>query len=132
MKSGATLVEVLQSVKSQAATARDMVVDTRALSMAGGRLQLATSGEYDVRDMAHVQIAERLGIPAPFYKRLRDESGSLLEHLCAGGDFSRWGVANAVTRLSQDVASYDRATELERAGGSLLSPANPVWASVKN
>ena len=37
-----------------------------------------------------------------------------------GNDFSHFGLVNAVTRSSQDVADYNRATELERIGGTLL------------
>ena len=35
-----------------------------------------------------------------------DESNGVLEHLITGGDFSLYGLANAVTRFSQDVESY--------------------------
>lgn len=49
------------------------------------------------------------------------ESGGVLRHLIEGGDLSRWGVVNAVTRTAQDVESYDRATELETLGGQILA-----------
>ena len=54
-----------------------------------------------------------------------DESNGVLEHLITGGDFSLYGLANAVTRFSQDVESYDRATKLEEIGYSVMtmSPA---------
>ena len=45
-----------------------------------------------------------------------DESNGVLEHLITGGDFSLYGLANAVTRFSQDVESYDRATKMEDFG----------------
>lgn len=35
-------------------------------------------------------------------------------------DFSQFGLVNAVTRSSQDVEDYNRATELERIGGTIL------------
>lgn len=41
-------------------------------------------------------------------------------HFLRGGDFSRYGIMNAVTRTAQDVESYDRAIELERFGGDIL------------
>ena len=46
-------------------------------------------------------------------------------YLITGGDFSLYGLANAVTRFSQDVESYDRATKLEEIGYSVMtmSPA---------
>lgn len=40
---------------------------------------------------------------------------------------SRFGLYNAITRLSQDVESYDRATELERIGAQVIELAKPDW-----
>lgn len=50
----------------------------------------------------------------------KNERGSILRHFIMGNDYSHYGLVNAVTRSSQDVADYNRATELERIGGSLL------------
>jgi hypothetical protein len=49
------------------------------------------------------------------------ESHGVLQYLIEGGDFSLYGLANAVTRFSQDVTSYDRATKLEEIGYSVLT-----------
>lgn len=49
-----------------------------------------------------------------------DEGKSMLLHLVQGGDFSLYGLSNAVTRAAEDVESYDRAIELERLGGQVL------------
>lgn len=48
------------------------------------------------------------------------ERSSVLQHLIRGGDLSKWGLANAVTRAAADVEDYDRATELEAAGGAVI------------
>lgn len=56
-----------------------------------------------------------------------DEEGSVLRHLISGGDLSQWGLLNAVTRASQDVESYDRATELETMGGEILTLNRTEW-----
>ncbi len=48
------------------------------------------------------------------------ESGGVLEHLLKGGDLSSWGLGNAVTRMAQDVNSYDRSTELEAIGFEIM------------
>ena len=50
----------------------------------------------------------------------KNECGSILRHFIMGNDFSHYGLVNAVTRSSQDVQDYNRATELERVGGILL------------
>jgi hypothetical protein len=57
----------------------------------------------------------------------KEEGGGILDHLIRGGEFSLYGLSNAVTRFSQDVSSYDRATELESAGYDILSMNRRVW-----
>jgi len=57
----------------------------------------------------------------------QEESNGVLGHLIQGGDLSLYGLANAVTRHSQDVKSYDRATELEAAGWSILNMSPSLW-----
>lgn len=42
-------------------------------------------------------------------------------------DLTLWGLANAVTRTSQDIESYERATELERLGGALMLLSPKEW-----
>lgn len=60
------------------------------------------------------------------------EKGDVLRHLIEGGDLSRWGFIQAITRTAQDVSSYDRATELEALGGDLLMVSGhaPVWEKI--
>lgn len=48
------------------------------------------------------------------------EKKSLLLHFAQGGDFSKYGLINAVTRTAEDSDSYDRAVELERLGGQVI------------
>jgi len=58
------------------------------------------------------------------------ESRGVLRHLVAGGDLSRYGLLNAVTRHSQDVEDYDRATELEALGGKVLELPRKDWQRI--
>lgn len=58
------------------------------------------------------------------------ERGGVLRHLIEGGDLSRYGVIQAVTRTAEDVPSYDRATELETMGGRILATARSDWNSI--
>lgn len=51
----------------------------------------------------------------------QNERGSILRHFIMSGDNSRFGLINAITRSSQDIEDYNRATELERLGGELLA-----------
>lgn len=59
------------------------------------------------------------------------EEGRVLRYLIEGGDLSRFGMIQAVTRLAQDPDDYDRATDLERAGGRLLSLDRSQWHEIK-
>jgi hypothetical protein len=60
--------------------------------------------------------------------RLSDSTGdSVLQHLAAGGDLSRWGLVNAITRSAEDQATYEQATTLERLGGEVLTADNKTW-----
>ena len=52
---------------------------------------------------------------------LEEEGKGVLQHLIEDGDFTLYGLANAVTRFSQDVESYDRATKLEKIGYSVMT-----------
>src|SRR5262245_27225407 len=58
------------------------------------------------------------------------ERTSVLTHLIRGGDLSQWGLANAVTRAAQDSESFDRATELEAAGGRVIELAPSDWKAL--
>jgi hypothetical protein len=49
-----------------------------------------------------------------------DEKAALRLHFASGGDYSKYGLINAVTRTAEDVGSYDRAVELERLGGQII------------
>lgn len=53
------------------------------------------------------------------------ERTGILKHLIQGGDLSKFGLYNAITRTAEDLASYDRATEFEKLGGKIIElPAN--------
>ncbi len=55
------------------------------------------------------------------------EGTSILRHLIEGGDLTRYGLFNAVTRTAQDSDSYDKATDLEYAGGKVIDLTASEW-----
>ncbi len=55
------------------------------------------------------------------------ESGGVLQRLLEDNDLTLYGLANAVTRFSQDVESYDRASDLEAIGYNVLSMGQQQW-----
>lgn len=58
------------------------------------------------------------------------ERGGILRALIEGGDLSAWGLINAVTAQSHTTKSYDRAVELEAAGGRLIELPASEWKEV--
>lgn len=58
------------------------------------------------------------------------ERQSVLRHLIEGGDLSRYGLVNAVTRTAEDVDSYDRATEIETLGYRLVELPQSDWRRI--
>lgn len=58
------------------------------------------------------------------------EGGNVLRHLIKGADLSMWGLANAVTAEANNAKDYDRATELEQAGGKLIELPKESWKEI--
>lgn len=58
------------------------------------------------------------------------EQEGILKYLIEGGDLSLYGLSNAVTRTSQDVESYDRATALEGIGWQVATMNPAQWKEI--
>ena len=58
------------------------------------------------------------------------EQESILDYLIAGGDLSLYGLSNAITRASQDIESYDRATTLENIGWQVITMSPSQWREI--
>lgn len=115
--------------------------DDRAFFMAAADVVRAAVDEVRFRELVEAMQAAAKDTPVAdvqaavevLAKResLTDgESRSVLTHLAAGGDLTRWGVLSAVTRTAEDAESYDRATELEELGGKLLAYGPRDWRVV--
>lgn len=74
--------------------------------------------------------AKAIEILADDFMLSNDERAGVLRHLIEGGDLSRYGLTNAVTRTAEDVASYDRATELETLGGRIVDLSAGQWQRI--
>lgn len=55
------------------------------------------------------------------------ERSSVLRHLIEGGSLTQYGLHAAITRSAEDVDDYDRATELEYAGGRVIELDRSAW-----
>jgi hypothetical protein len=56
-----------------------------------------------------------------------NEENGVLSRLLEDHDYSLYGLSNAVTRHSRDVADYDRATDLETVGYEMLCMDRRQW-----
>lgn len=59
-----------------------------------------------------------------------DESKGVFQHLIEAADYTLFGLANAVTRYSQDVESYDRASKLEEIGYSVMTMSPVLFHTI--
>jgi hypothetical protein len=74
--------------------------------------------------------AKAVEVLANKFNMNQSENSSVLDHLIKGGDLSAYGLLNAVTRTSQDLEDYDRATEFEVMGGQVLSLPQSTWKEI--
>ena len=58
------------------------------------------------------------------------ESEGVLQRLIEGTDYTLYGLANAVTRHSQDVENYDRASKLEEIGYQIVTMSPELFRHI--
>ena len=76
------------------------------------------------------RIPEVVELTGKTYDLSRTEQDSILNYLIAGGDLTLYGLSNAVTRASQDVDSYDRASSLEGIGWQVATMDPSKWKEI--
>lgn len=81
-------------------TVRAAISEAR-FAQAVSRMRESTEAMLDTK-----QLPAIVKLASSSFGITEDESNGVLEHLITGGDFSLYGLANAVTRFSQDVESY--------------------------
>lgn len=97
-------------------------VDEARFSQVIGLMQSAKQAAIEAKDIPGVvRLASRE------FHITDEESAGVLQHLIEGRDLTLYGLSNAITRHSQDVESYDRATELESIGYNVLSMPARQW-----
>lgn len=72
-------------------------------------------------------IPQMIELASADYGLTKKEGSSILDHLIRGGEFNLYGLANAVTRAAQDAESYDRSTDMESIGYSVLGMSRDRW-----
>ena len=82
--------------------------------------------------VAPTQVTKVIEVVSQTHGFNEDEKGSVLAHLIERGDLSQWGVSSAITRAAEDVADYDRASELETIGGQIIEVPQNEWRQLVN
>lgn len=104
---------------------RDAVRDSMNAASFGNllaRMREATEGPRIEKPVKAVEVLQK-AVPIS-----QGEGESILERLIRDGDYSRWGMLNAITHLANDDAvGYDRAVELQQIGGRLLTLNTSEW-----
>jgi hypothetical protein len=60
----------------------------------------------------------------------QDENSKILQHLFEARDYTKYGLANAVTRTAEDVPNYDRASEIEAEGFGVVTMDDLIWRRI--
>jgi hypothetical protein len=91
---------------------------------------LIEKAKQGLEDRIEIDIPEIVEVSSKHYGFTEDESASILTHLASGGSLTRWDFANSISRASQDIGDYDRATELEIIAGDVMELPKSDWKSL--
>lgn len=104
----------------------DQAFWAKAIDVVNAAMSIAKFNDY-VDSLVATQAQKLIGKPAEIVEVVADkfqlndsEKENVLLQFMQGGDHSKFGLVQAVTRAAQDVESYDRAVELERLGGQII------------
>jgi len=81
MKQGLSIQELAKELDRQQEAKKDFIADSRTLSMADDGQLIMSNGiqhSFQGNKTFHAQVANRLGIPKPYYDRMRSEAPELL------------------------------------------------------
>lgn len=99
-----TLSQLAQEIERRAESKKDYVVPTNAMYMDVEQKLVFGDREVAVNDLAHQQIAQDIGIPKPYYDRMRKEAPDLLAN-----NVNRWFRDQPQTRMVRTLDNSARA-----------------------
>lgn len=98
------------------------VVDEVQFAMVVDKMRDAKDAKLNTKELPDV-----IRVVNKAYGFSDEEGKGILQYLVEGNDLSLYGLSNAVTRQSQDVEDYDRATELESKGYEILTMPRSIF-----
>lgn len=127
-------VMMLLSDESKAADDRAVMLKVRDVVRASFDLAKFTKWIQSVQASTEKMIegdpGKAIEIMAETFSMQEGERVSVLRHFIEGGDLSQFGLMNAVTRTAEDLESYDRATEFETFGPSIIELPAGQWKQI--
>ena len=99
-------------------------IDEARFGMIVGKLEESSRARITGRIQDVVELTGKA------YGLMQPEQDNVLNYLIRGGDLSLYGLSNAITRASQDVDSYDRATSLEGIGWQVATMEPAQWQEI--
>lgn len=116
MLKGLTLTEMATCIENNKPLKKDYIASTAELEMeaadigANGMLMnIDGHGSYPIGDIAHKQIADRIGIPAKYYDRMRETQPKLL-----ADNVNTWFQAEPERRMVRTLADRMRSFNSDR------------------
>ncbi|GHU68087.1 hypothetical protein FACS1894184_09240 [Clostridia bacterium] len=87
------------------------------------KFQVVVDKLRDAADRKIEKVDEVMEVTAERFGFNKAETSCILQRFIEGADLTYYGLSNAVTRASNDMEDYDRATELERIGWQIITNA---------
>lgn len=128
----ATMAVLSQETRDKQAEAmRAIITDvTKAATDEVKFLERVKTMEDATRDAVQGDPVKAIEVLGNSLNLTQGEQSDVLRNLIEEGDLSRYGLANALTRTSQGIEDYDRATEFERLGGKVINLPQSEWREV--
>lgn len=89
------------------------------------RMRDATEQKIESKDLPAV-----VEVTAKQFGYTETTKHGILAHLIQGGDLTRYGLMNAVTRQSQDEQDYEQATRMEQDGARIIELPQSDWRAI--
>ena len=100
-------------------------VDEARFAMVVDKLRESKDKKLNTKDIPSVVKMAAAGL-----KLTEAEGDGVLNHLIQDADYTLYGLANAVTRYSQDVEDYDRASKLEEIGYQVITMSPELFRQI--
>ena len=128
MLSQETLGHMSNTIASQTADIIRYVFSPEGFGVMTDKLKATTEGA----TVAPVHAGDLIKVLGQDYQLSQGERQGALDSLLTDGDFSQWGVLNAITKQANTVKNNDRIHTLETAGAKIIDINQAQWDRIIN